>query len=713
MLEEFVDLGTHDTRKIVWIEESETSGEATAKQAGGKSAEEHLPSKPKFSPRRAERPSQREADGSIRSPDRGESESVKYRKDRQRKAFELSREAESEFVDSLTEAGLGSHSAALGKAGITSLKALQAHSVDELEESLKRPIAYGKRFSLSKAERRLFLAMGMCSEPTPEPTKPTPAGSKMLRAGSDVESEASATQVLGSFAPAKAIGAFVEGEHLEVGGLFEGSPLAARLFGSAGPGLGPQTLTSVLDAFARAVDSSASTAGPNDSAVELVDKLDLVFESLVKNGRLDPQELKPELPGIRAATKHAMKIAVRVEQAGRVPPKDVDTSSTKNPSDGSDLARALLQSQAPRLSQQDEKVAAELSASQSRLDSVLQDAKLRSLVESLRDVAQSSKSDLEKLDAFKAVACSSAKVAELLKSSHVRDPKGELALNSHAKDLVDAIRATKNGLGAAAKSALRRFLPPTADTALLVEACAIGQLVSTTGGFTVHKLADAKTAKPWLSIKAATTGDNNANSRANLLSVQLLAMPVLQFALTMLQPEDPTVGPTMTDVQCTMAKAVSRRPVAEAVDSVLVPFLRSYGEAFDAFQKSSSMALPCMADVWAKEKVEPAMASFLQLVASGAPSSESSTSSGGASKELKELKSQLERQQRELRAIKKAASASDDEGGKAETAELTEEERAARKAKNKKSRDAQKERRKKNAADARAFRASQSGDEDE
>lgn len=41
----------------------------------------------------------------------------------------------------------------LGKAGITSLEILQKHSVDQVEESLQRSVAYGKKFILSSFER--------------------------------------------------------------------------------------------------------------------------------------------------------------------------------------------------------------------------------------------------------------------------------------------------------------------------------------------------------------------------------------------------------------------------------------------------------------------------------------------------------------------------------------------------------------------------------
>ena len=47
-----------------------------------------------------------------------------------------------------------------------------------------------------------------------------------------------------------------------------------------------------------------------------------------------------------------------------------------------------------------------------------------------------------------------------------------------------------------------------------------------------------------------------------------------------------------------MAKGVRSTTVADAVNCILVPLMRAYHDAWDLFQKSSSMAMPTMLAVW-------------------------------------------------------------------------------------------------------------------
>ena len=75
----------------------------------------------------------------------------------------------------------------------------------------------------------------------------------------------------------------------------------------------------------------------------------------------------------------------------------------------------------------------------------------------------------------------------------------------------------------------------------------------------------------------------------------------------------------------------------EAVDGVLVPFFRAYGEAFDRFQKSVSVSSPCMAEAWLKEKQQPTVQAFLMLVAqseAGTAAGQGPGSSGASSEVL-------------------------------------------------------------------------------
>ena len=65
------------------------------------------------------------------------------------KLFAVSKAVSSELVELLASAGLEGHETALGAASITSVRALRLHSVDELEQSLRRPTSKGGKFRLS------------------------------------------------------------------------------------------------------------------------------------------------------------------------------------------------------------------------------------------------------------------------------------------------------------------------------------------------------------------------------------------------------------------------------------------------------------------------------------------------------------------------------------------------------------------------------------
>ena len=75
--------------------------------------------------------------------------------------FSEARAPSPELVDALQSVGLEGQLTFLGKANVTSLKALQMHSLDELEDSLRRPQAHGKAFVFGPFERRMLLSLGL------------------------------------------------------------------------------------------------------------------------------------------------------------------------------------------------------------------------------------------------------------------------------------------------------------------------------------------------------------------------------------------------------------------------------------------------------------------------------------------------------------------------------------------------------------------------
>ena len=80
-------------------------------------------------------------------------------------AFAESRVPQQELVEALEKLALEPVAGALGLAGITSLRALMLHSVDDVEESLKRPTVYGAKYKLSMFQRRQLASLGLDASP--------------------------------------------------------------------------------------------------------------------------------------------------------------------------------------------------------------------------------------------------------------------------------------------------------------------------------------------------------------------------------------------------------------------------------------------------------------------------------------------------------------------------------------------------------------------
>ena len=138
-------------------------------------------------------------------------------------------------------------------------------------------------------------------------------------------------------------------------------------------------------------------------------------------------------------------------------------------------------------------MAEELSASQSRLETVSKDPKAMAALANLSALFESKESETVKLTSYAEVATKMTSVAALLKASHVKEPRGEfVSLCPEAETCVRLLRVVKNGVKSAQKAILRRFLPGV-DTSSLVEAALAGQLDGD-GACTVADLALATKA---------------------------------------------------------------------------------------------------------------------------------------------------------------------------------------------------------------------------
>ena len=146
------------------------------------------------------------------------------------------------------------------------------------------------------------------------------------------------------------------------------------------------------------------------------------------------------------------------------------------------------------------------------------------------------------------------------------------------------------------------------------------------------------------------------------------AQNLLSYTFGIVHPGDVSIPSALADANSLVALAIRSRTVKEAVAGILVPLFRAYGEAFDAFQRSATMSMPTLGAVWAKEKEEPAMARFVQLISAspdgGQPVSASATTElTKALKEIKELKQTTAKSAKDIQSVKgRVNSLTDDEG---------------------------------------------------
>ena len=613
----------------------------------------------------------------VSSPERTEESSSKDEADFQRassaRTFAEARAPSPELVAALKSVGMEGHLVFLGKANVTTMGALQKHTVDELEDSLRRPQVQGKAFVFSPFERRMLLSLGVeggvvaTAAVLGAPDASLGFGGLLL------------DDLLGSTKPPPPPSA--------VSGVLSGCTYASALLGAVGTDLDEAFVAELLMSLAEAAQSQSSTPHSGSSMTQLVDKLDLLLESLCDKGTLTLESLVPTSAGRRAAAKLAAKLTMRVEEGVR---ERAPSMGGGGGTSFESLSRVLTAAHTPRLSPTEEKVAEELSASQTRLELVSKDPKAMAALGNLAALFETKETETVKLASYAKVATNMSSIAALLKASHVKEPRGEFsALCPEAEVCVKLLRVVKNGVRSAQKAILRRSLPPSADTSSLVEGALHGQLGGESA-CTVAELALATKPKLWLGVAAAAASNVAAASKTSQLTVLLKALPLISFSLMQMQPEDTTIAVTMMDVMVNVARGVAVRPVTETVAGLLAPMFRAYGEAFDAFQKSATVTLPILGEVWAKERLESTVTAFMASVGAAEAASGAATSvTAGAAptaavtaleKQLKEANKRLDKLDRAQKGIKASLSeGSDDEGG--EVSEKTLANRAKRKAK--------------------------------
>jgi hypothetical protein len=272
-----------------------------------------------------------------------------------------------------------------------------------------------------------------------------------------------------------------------------------------------------------------------------------------------------------------------------------------------------------RLTEKDEKVAEQITASRVRTERVSEDHHASAALAQLAKIMESKRSAVAKINDHAKVVREFPDVSTLLKSSHVRDPRGEqITAFPGFDEVVRDARVVRSGLKAALRLLIRRMVPASADTVALVDACHTGLLFSA-DECAVSDLAQPSKAKPYIGVLAAAASNAAAKMSESKLIVLLKALPLIGFVMALLQPEDYSVGLVIAELSATFARGVAPCSVAEFVDGILVPFFRAYEEAFERFQKSASAEMPVMEEVWSDELSSPTALAFLSLVGTRRP----------------------------------------------------------------------------------------------
>ena len=563
-------------------------------------------------------------------------------------------ELDADLSWALTSVGLSGYAMVLRTSHIVSLLHLRAHTVKELELSLKRK--NGARFSFSSVDRKLWQSLDLAVEPEESKPRPTILGSKPIVSlqSDDVEDEEMEIRDLNK--------SLVQLSNVPDWSM---SPCAHLLFaGVPDFKIELSTLMRVHERLHIAVMPTVPVDPPED-VEEAVQAIDVVLTAGVSSGLWDSAEISAPRAGVEAVVKHSRVLVAAAAQAS----SRIDANSKKSPTsdDGSGqmaLASSILQASenSRPLSEKDAKVAEELEASKQRIEVVAASPSLLATMKQLAEVVgvQSAASDEQKLRAFATTCNKSEQVAALLKASHVRQPAAGTASSERVAS-VAAYRAVRQGVHTAQIARLRDLLADDAVAKPLVEAVAAGKLLDSDDSLKMGSMHDASKPPTWLGGKDAKLGQHLSAAAKSLVQLSL-AMPPVILAMTELHPQDASIGVTMAVVQAEMAKGLRVLPAADVVAGVLMPLLREWGERWDAFQKSAASPMPTLGVAWQKVRQGRTVSAYLVRV-ENAPIQ---TGESGSTKEFAS-KGQLKSVDDQLKALRRRmASMSGDEDEDAE-----------------------------------------------
>ena len=561
----------------------------------------------------------------------------------------------------------------LVKARMTSVRYLNLHSIEQLEEALKK--IGGNKFQFSPIDRSLWKAFGLKSLAASVDEQPSPG---------DRLNAAKALTSFASGAPALNMDDVMLLPDLDVD-----SPPAAEEDGTEVHGL-------CLPVNWRSVSSHAATllgkvpfkelslevlqriharlAGIEDgiddvprSISEAVSAIDVELAVGQSKGYWDLKDLRTPLAGIDEAVKRS-RMLVKQGLDVRYKTMKPSTASTQPPplSYGSEevLANSIIAAAAMSkpLSDKDAKIAEELDAAKERFEVVAAEESLIEKMERLAAaVSPSSGTDAsQRLAEFAEASNNEFEISQLLHAAHVRPPDAGKATHARTR-LLAAWRAARQGIQSALGDVLKDILPADAVVKDFCKAILDGHFYDSADPLKVKKILSAESPPDWIG-GSDTPWDSSRSKQGKELIQFNQAFSIIAMAMSLLHPTDTSVMVTMTAIQAEIAKGCRTMTAEATLTGVLVPLLRELDDRWAVFQKSSSAQMPTARRCWNHVRQGRVVTAFF-LQASQA------TTAPAASATSKETvsKGHVRDLENKLKALsKKVGALTDDEGDEEE-----------------------------------------------
>ena len=338
---------------------------------------------------------------------------------------------------------------------------------------------------------------------------------------------------------------------------------------------------------------SLSTLTP-DAALE---SLEVALESAAELGIVDPDHLRPDERGARAARTKILLMCVASARGTGSNKIGIKHSASEELIGGEDSTAFLQQQLISTI--KNGSASASVGAGHRRLLKVAEQPALRRELKDLDEKA--SAGDLT-LSEIQTSLRQHAEIAELLKHSNVSIPTG--ARPALIEVWEQGHRVGKHTVRLVARE-IRPNLPQGADTQAIAEACFKG----TVDTVDWRKVWSKNNSQGSILGEGKDSKSKEVQKEVDLSSV----MPGVEQALRETNPGDNSIVATLTVVRASISRAQSEGGLtpAAAVNAILNPLLEDYSELYTEF--NTGKPLPTLSEAWSHAKERPEVARLLSL----------------------------------------------------------------------------------------------------